>query len=661
MKSIFTLISFLFFSFLQAQDVSLTWAKSIGGGGSGNYVLGKSVAIDGSGNVYTTGHFGGTADFNPDPAATFNMTSGGQADAFVSKLDAAGNFVWAKQFKGDLSSGGNSIAVDGSGNVYTTGIFFNTVDFNPDPAATHILTALGENDIFISKLNAAGNFVWAIRLGSSAVMFENEEGFGITTDAAGNVYTTGTFIGTVDFNPDPAVTNDLTASGVDIFVLKLNSAGTYIWAKRLGGAGREESHSIAVDAGGNVYTTGYFQGTADFNPDPAVSNNLTSAGSNDVFVSKLDSSGNFVWAKGMGGSANDEGNSVVVGASGNILTTGIFEGLADFNPDPAVTNNLTSAGGRDIFISKLDASGNFVWAKSMGSTGNDVSNSIAVDAAGFVYTTGYFAGTADFNPDPAVTNNLTSAGSVDIFISKLDAAGNFVVARQMGGGGIDVGKGLVLDTARNIYITGDFRATADFDPDPAATFNLTSAGIADIFVVKLSQAATLPITLSGFTIQNNRCTANLMWTTATQQNSKHFEVQYSTDSVTFTTKDIVAAGGNSSAEKHYSYSSNLTNKNNYFRLRLVDQDGSVKFSPVVRVTGNCGGAVTVYPNPAKNRIYIQGAEKLKQIQLLDVQGRLIKNLQPLSNNIFNIQFLRPGTYWVKMIGDEVQTFKLIKE
>ena len=97
------------------------------------------------------------------------------------------------------------------------------------------------------------------------------------------------------------------------------------------------------------------------------------------------------------------------------------------------------------------------------------------------------------------------------------------------------------------------------------------------------------------------------------------------------------------------------------RLRLVDQDGSVKFSPVVRVTGNCGGAVTVYPNPAKNRIYIQGAEKLKQIQLLDVQGRLIKNLQSSGNNNFNIQFLRPGTYWVKMIGDEVQTFKLIKE
>ena len=96
-------------------------------------------------------------------------------------------------------------------------------------------------------------------------------------------------------------------------------------------------------------------------------------------------------------------------------------------------------------------------------------------------------------------------------------------------------------------------------------------------------------------------------------------------------------------------------------VRLVDQDGSVKFSPVVRVTGNCGGAVTVYPNPAKNRIYIQGAEKLKQIQLLDIQGRLIKNLQSSGSNNFNIQFLKPGTYWVKMIGDEVQTFKLIKE
>ncbi len=180
MKSIFTLISFLFFYFLQAQDVTLTWAKSMGGVGSGNYGQGESVAIDGSGNVYTTGYFSGTADFNPDPADTFNMTSSCEncvdplynaakgRDAFVSKLDAAGNFVWAKQFGGRLSqTTGNSIAVDGSGNVYTTGFFYGTADFNPDPAATHMLTALGGYDIFISKLNANGNFVWAIRLGSS--------------------------------------------------------------------------------------------------------------------------------------------------------------------------------------------------------------------------------------------------------------------------------------------------------------------------------------------------------------------------------------------------------------------------------------------------------------------------------------------------------------
>jgi len=224
----------------------------------------------------------------------------------------------------------------------------------------------------------------------------------------------------------------------------------------------------------------------DFDPGSGTFN-LTSAGEADIFISKLDSSGNFVWAKQLGGTSIDIGYSIAVDVSGNVYTTGFFYGTADFDPGPG-TFNLTSAGYFNIFISKLDASGNFVWAKKLGGPSNNRGNSIAVDASGNVYTTGYFRGTVDFDPGSG-TFNLTSAGNSDIFISKLDASGNFAWAKKLGGTSIDIGYSIAVDVSGNVYTTGSFEGTADFDPG-SGTFNLTSAGSADIFVHKMSQSNT---------------------------------------------------------------------------------------------------------------------------------------------------------------------------
>ncbi len=300
----------------------------------------------------------------------------------------------------------------------------------------------------------------------------------------------------------------------------------------------------------------------------------------------------------------------------------------------------------------------------MGSTGADVGNSIAVDAAGFVYTTGDFVGTVDFNPDPAITSNVTSAGGRDIFISKLNAAGNFVVARQMGGISTDVGTSLVLDAARNIYITGYFNAIADFDPNPVSTFNLTAV-FSDIFAVKLSQGTSLPVTLSGFSVQNNRCTANLKWTTATEQNSKHFEVQHSTDGVTFTTIGVVPSSGNSSTPKHYSYNTNLSSQNNYFRLHMVDVDGSSKFSPVVSVNSNCNSnVIVVFPNPARSMITVNGLSGENHLRLLDAAGKVLRSTQSSNTSeTINIGNLAAGTYILQIVQNNsvIENIKVIKE
>jgi len=441
-----------------AQVPGLVWAKRIGSTSSD---IGQSIALDGSGNVYTTGRFDGTVDFDPG-AGVFNLTSVG-LDIFVSKLDASGNFVWAKNMSSTGHDIGFSIALDGSGKVYTTGSFQGTVDFDPDTAISYTLTSAGGDDIFVSKL-----------------------------DASGNVYTIGYFQNTADFDPGAGTFNLVSAGIADIFVSKLDASGNFIWAKHMGGTIYDVGLSIALDGAGNVYTTGYFEGTADFDPGAGVFN-LVSAGNYEIFVSKLDASGNFVWAKRMGGTSADYGTSIALDGSDNVYTTGSFQGTVDFDPGAGVFN-LVSAGNYEIFVSKLDASGIFQWAKSMGGTIIDFPYSIALDGSGNIYTTGYFQGTADFDPGTG-TFTLTSAGAEDIFVSELDASGNFICAGGMGGTSDDVGYSIALDGSGNIYTTGFLNGSVDFDPGPGVS-NLVSAGGYDIFVTKYtdcSQTTGIPV------------------------------------------------------------------------------------------------------------------------------------------------------------------------
>jgi hypothetical protein len=459
---------------VQATGSGYIWTKQLGGTGQDN---GNSIAVDAAGNVYTTGYFTGTADFDPGPG-TFNLTSVGSSDAFVSKLDKDGVLVWAKQLGGSATNGA-SIAVDVAGNVYTTGSFQGTVDFDPGPG-TFNLTSAGLGDVFVSKLDKDGAFVWAKQLGDLNI----DSGTSIAVDAAGNVYATGYFTGTADFDPGPGTFPLTSAGSNDVFVSKFTSAGAFVWAKQIGGTEQDVGTSIAVDAAGNVYTTGWFAGTADFDPGPSTFNLTIVGGLFDVFVSKLDSAGAFVWAKQLGGTSIDYGESIAVDAAGNVYTTGLFGSTADFDPGPG-TQNLMSAGSSDTFISKLDSAGSFVWAKQLGGMKQDNGYSIAVDVAGNVYTTGRFVGTTDFDPGTGMFN-LTSAGSGDVFVSKLDSAGAFVWAKQLGGIGDDFGASITIDAAGNVYTTGYFTGTADFDPG-LGTFNLTSAGLQDSFVSKLSQ------------------------------------------------------------------------------------------------------------------------------------------------------------------------------
>jgi len=460
-----------------AQVVNFEWAISIV---DTTQNIGHDIAVDSSGNVYTTGTFQGTSDFDPS-ASTYNLSTMGGIDIFVQKLDSSGNLLWAAAMGGPSFDKGESIAIDASGNVYTTGSFSGTVDFDPG-IGTYNLTSVGFlRNLFVQKLDASGNFIYAKSIGGAS------RGLSITTDLDGNVYTTGSFEEIVDFDPGAGTYNLTNTGSSDIFVQKWDASGNFIWAKAMTGTSSSSGFDITVDNLGNVHTTGVFQDTVDFDPS-AATHSLISAGLSDIFIQKLDASGNFIYTKAIGGTNSDYGNSIAVDATGNVYTTGHFNDTVDFDPGTG-SYNLTSLASAEVFILKLDASGNFTWAKSIEGTGYDAASSLALDDTEHIYLAGSFTGTLDFDPSLGI-HNKTSLGATDAFILKLNSLGDFNWVQTFGGPSWDGVSSLVLNNIGDIYTTGSFEGIADFDPD-ISIFNLMAEGSGydhDVFVQKLSQS-----------------------------------------------------------------------------------------------------------------------------------------------------------------------------
>ena len=248
------------------------------------------------------------------------------------------------------------------------------------------------------------------------------------------------------------------------------NAQDFGWVRQLAGTSSVAAEGVALDSGGNIYTVGWFLGAADFDPGGGVTTLTSTSGSIDAYISKLDSAGNFVWARQLAGPNIDEATDVALDSGGNLYTVGTFNATLDLDPGPG-TVTLTSAGGQDAYVSKLDGAGNFVWASQLSGTDTVRAFGVALDSGGNVYVVGDFRSTADFDPGPG-TSNLTSFGVSDVFVVKLDSAGNLAWVRQLGGTSTDSGSSVTLDSSGNIYTVGDFRDTADFDPGPG-TANLT--------------------------------------------------------------------------------------------------------------------------------------------------------------------------------------------
>ncbi len=678
-------------NFAGAQNVVYDWARQLSGVNQDDYTDGNAMVLDAERNIYITGNFSGTVDFDPGTGTHYMASAGGvYFNAFVCKLDAAGGFVWSKQLGGISGMESYAIAVDENKNVYTTGYFQSTADFDPGSGVYNLTTGATEASIFISKLDSMGNFVWAKKIGdgswdaSSSMVIDN-----------GYLYISGQFDGTVDFDPGAGISNLTASSSSNVFVLKLDTSGNFVWVKQLGGTGTIENTSITVNKDG-VYTTGKFNGTIDFDPS-STSYNLTSVGfGSSIYISKLSNDGDFVFTKSINdGLLGASGNAISVDAQNNVYTAGFFSGTVDFDPGPGVSN-LSYTGSFDIdgFVLKLDSTGNYIWARKIGGPAFEDCRGMSLDNLGNVYLTGYFSATTDF--DPGVGTYTLSAIGTDIYVAKLDSAGNFVWAKQTGHAATTynngIGRKIVLDKGANIYTTGKFTGLMDFDPGPG-TANMDAGLIYsdDAFIHKL--------------ICTDTSSSSLQITTDSCRSYVLNGINY-TQSGTYVQRIPNAVGCDSTITLNLTITNNLNvqltingfilgtigsyatyqwylngvpivgatnstynaSENGDYKVVVTTVQGCEDTSNIYTVTNvtgindlnGIGNQIEIYPNPEKDIVYVKAPVKLLLV-LTSVDGKVL--LRANSDKL-NLNSLASGMYFLMILdadGNQLKIERITKQ
>ena len=487
------LTSILNIPICNSQTPTFEWAVTSGGASS--QIRSTRVLTDAANNVFVTGSYNGTVDFDPG-ASVYNSTSAGQQDAYLIKFDPLGNFLWVKTFGGIDSEGVEDMHFDSQGNIILVGYFTLTVDFDPGSGITNVSSNSGYSDIFILKLTSSGIFTFVKTVGGVG----QDEAFAIEIDNLDNIYFTGQFVGNVDFDPSAIINNLNSVTNGGIYVCKFNSSGDYVWAKNFRNQGvsgtgtdgvQDFGFSLCVDNNYNVHIVGHFKYNVDF--DPSGSSYIlisTPTSWTNMFYAKLDINGDFVSAHKLSGSYP----YMIIDDFDNLYLTGNYiASTTDFDPGPG---NTTLTGPSTQFIRKTDANSNLIWVINTGGSGNQT-KPLTLDNFNNIFFSSYYQNTIDLDPS-ALVNNITSlgaSGNNNIFISKFNTLGNFISGLSYGSAASNNElTSIIIDNNNAIISTGHYNSSqlCDFDPS-AALYELTGG---NNFVQKLGQCVSTTNTIT---------------------------------------------------------------------------------------------------------------------------------------------------------------------
>ncbi len=447
-KSFLLLLLFVRFTSAHAQTVD--WVQY--GGGAGDDLVSES-AKDANRNYFVTGQI--------ENSATFNSTtlSGG---LFVAKYDSNGAQQWVVAYANDHTYG-KGICLDKEGNIYVIGWMDSTVLFG-----STLLTSLGDFDIILSKFKPNGDLIWVKQFGGAFA----DKGIEIECDKNDNLFFTGYLSSTAQLgNISTTAYNDST----DVFFAKCDTAGNVMWVRTAGGDENDQAYSIALDVNENIFITGIFRSTSYFNNVAYVS-----AGEDDIFISKYDSSGNLLWVNVAGDTENDHGLGVCADKNGNCYVSGNFNGTVSFG---GIT--LTSTD-KDLFVASYSPSGNNRWAHQAVAWGGDRGADIQMDENGRILLGGSFTDGATFDG-----LYINSAGEHDIFVARYDSLGSIEALLRAGGTKDDRCFTVLPDVGNNVVVSGLFAGTGTF-----GNYTITSSGGNDAVIVKMEPAEVIITSIS---------------------------------------------------------------------------------------------------------------------------------------------------------------------
>ncbi len=505
------LINSFYLAFLprRAEAISygaeFQWSQVIGGSGD-EYAEEIHTDSDSPGYIYTLGSVGTTTDFDEMNVVSGDTKSPGdtQRNGFVAKYDTDGTLSWVKIISSTAYNYTDSVDVDSSGNVYVSGIFQATTDFDDDAViAGDTKVSSGGSDAYIAKYNSSGVLQWVKTFGSST----NESATSIQVDDSGNIFLAGSIssTSTVDFDEDNVVSGDThTCAGqYDAFIVKYNSSGVLQWAKTMGGSNWEQSEHMRLGSDGYLYLVGDITGTSvDFDEENVVSGDTKSAtGGQDVFLAKYSSStGLLQWVKVYGGANWDSGYTLEIDASNNVLVVGeLGDGSADFDRDAVIPGDTQSGNDSDAYVAKYNSSGVFQWAKVVGGSGYDAAWGVDSNSSGEVFFSGSFEETGvDFDRDNSISGDTIDSNNGDFFLAKYTSSGVLRWVKGLGGSGWEESYGMAA-YGNDVYLSGYYEdSTVDLDEDFVVAGDTQAAVGSDAFYAKYTEFIAASITgLSG--------------------------------------------------------------------------------------------------------------------------------------------------------------------
>ncbi len=411
---------------------------------------------------------------------------------FKANVINTGNLIWAKSVEGSYLSYGDcgwGITTLSDNSTVVTGRFYGTATFGAGEPNQIILNSAGWEDIFIARYNQDGTLAWAKRAGGPG----GAEGYGITTLSDDSTVITGIFWDPTTFGPGELNETILTPPNFsyDIFIARYNPNGTLSWAKRSGGLNTDFGFGIATLSDDSTVVTGLFEGSATFGPDEINQTVLTSSGDADIFIARYNPDGTLAWVKRAGGVELDRGNAITTLSDNSIVVTGWFEGTATFGQGEINQTVLTSEGDMDIFIARYNPDGTLAWVNHAGGPNLDRGDGITTLSDNSTIVTGWFFGAATFGSGEPNHTILTTAGGLDIFVSRYNPNGTLAWAKSAGGLGTDYGQGIKTLSDNSIVVTGDFSDSATFGSGEINQTVLTSVGLEDIFIARYNPNGTL--------------------------------------------------------------------------------------------------------------------------------------------------------------------------